>query len=403
MPIQFISAKTIVRQLKQIGLLIPFILYCTFAVGQQQDTTVFRVSGRIKNFGTGILIGTIRAFGNDSIRLDTIEVKHDSLNHTTCVEAPQVIKYEPIDDRFARYRKVIKNGDSVAVDFADGQLKCMEVVAAPGLNITINGTAGRSLTAYPSGSAENEQLAALRKKFYPLIDQLSDLDYSDRKIRDSVLKAEDRLTTAATAIQSDFVKNNPSSIVSSFLIWKQFELLNKKNPDKADSLFQLIHPIDKDIYKQLMLLAQQNRNKTITELSVGQLFPDFKTKFVYKNSSFNLKQTLGKYTLIDFWGTWCIPCVKELPKLKSYCDKFSHKLNLVSIASDDYVRWKAFLDKKNYNWVQILDQDIPKLSERFVVQVYPTKYLLDPEGKILMIFKDVTEEVWEQLDHLLMP
>lgn len=397
MPVLF---KISTRQLKRIVLLIPFIAHYSFVLCQQADKSIFQVKGRIKNFGTGILIGTIKNSGNNTIRLDTINIKNDSFNHTACIEDPQIVNYQAVNERFARYHKVVKNGDSVLVDFADAQLKCLEIVAAPGWQITVTGAGEKYLAAYPSGTAENVQLATFNQKLYPLLDQLSDLDYTDRKRLGAVLKAEDVLNTAIADLRSDFIKKNPSSIISSYLVWKQFMLLNKKHLDKADSVFQLIHPVEKDIYQQQILLVQQSRT-TLNELLIGQLFPDFKTKFVYKSPDFHLSQTRGKYTLIDFWGSWCIPCVKELPRLKTYYDKFSSKLNIVSIASDDYVRWRAFLDKNHYNWVQILDQETPRLSDRFSVQVYPTKYLLGPDGTLLMIFKDATDEVWQQLDHLL--
>jgi hypothetical protein len=92
-----------------------------------------------------------------------------------------------------------------------------------------------------------------------------------------------------------------------------------------------------------------------------------------------------------------------MPKLKAYYEKYHEKLNIVGIASDKYLPWKTFLDRNAYPWVQLLDERNPKLSDALNIRVYPTKYLLDPSGKIVRIFKDADEDVWKALDGVVNP
>jgi len=92
-----------------------------------------------------------------------------------------------------------------------------------------------------------------------------------------------------------------------------------------------------------------------------------------------------------------------MQKLKEYYEKFQNQLNIVSVAKDQYQNWKAFLDKNKYEWIQVLDQDEPKLSDMLHVEVYPTKYLLDPSGKVILITKNANDEIWKKLDRLFSP
>lgn len=387
------------KQLLITAVVLLFALPSTF--GQHKGSNTFTIEGKIRNFGNGMLVGTIKDPTTQSILLDTIVVSNGTFKHSSNVNTKQIIQYVTTGDQFAKYRKVRKDGDSVLVDFAEEQSKSIEIVASPGSTIVIDGIAKTYLDAYPSGTDENVKLAKLNRKIYPLLDQLGSLDYRDKNTIRSVLKTEETLRSAISDAELEFIENNPKSIVSSYLVWKKFELLNKRDTAKADSLFGLIQPGKSDLYHQQILALQQNRTKQKVELAVGEMFPDFATKFVHKGQLFSLDQTKGKYTLIDFWGSWCIPCVKEMPKLKAYDEKYRGKLQIVGIANDKYQNWKAFLDKNEYDWIQVLDEGIPKLSDRLAINVYPTKYLLDPTGKVIRVFKDSNDELWDVLDKLL--
>lgn len=370
--------------------------------GQESKTNnTFSITGRIDHFGDGILVGTIINAKSNTVTLDTVVIKNDIFNHKCNIADKQVVRYEAGNDRFSRYRKVVKDHDSVLVDFANERLKAVEVVVYPGASIKIEGTATSYLAAYPSGNVENEIIAAFNKKRSPLFDEWSNLDYSDKKNIRATLRKEKILTDSIAYMENTFIKNNPSSIISSYLALEKFQQLNKKSTEQADSLLRLVQPHENDIYYQSMLLIQRNRLKE-NNLSIGDIFPDFQTRFIYKDSIFNLSQTKGKYRLIDFWGTWCIPCVREMPKLKQFYENHKDKLIIIGIAANDtYQKWKAFLDKNTYAWTQLIDQETIKLSEKLKVEVYPTKYLLDPGGKVVLLVKGSDEDVWNKIERLM--
>lgn len=360
----------------------------------------FYIEGKIEHFGDGLLVATITGNLDNATMLDSIVVKNNVFKHKGYTAYRQVISYIAADDRFARYRKVVKDGDSVSVDFADKKLKSLEIVAFPGAHIRVSGAAGKYLDAYPAGDSENVKLAALNRQTYPLLDELGNIDYSNRKTIRAALEKEERLVDSVTAFEDGFIKSNPSSIAASYIVLQRFKALIKKDSAKAGSLLNLLKPLKNDVYYQYMLLLQQNNNKNVA-LTVGDTFPGFTSKQVYNDTAFLLSQTNGKYRLLDFWGSWCIPCVKEMQKLKAFYEKHKNEVAVIGIANDNYQSWKTFLNKNTYNWVQILDEGPLKLSDMLNIESYPTKYLIDPSGKVLMIFKDADETIWEKIETMI--
>lgn len=106
------------------------------------------------------------------------------------------------------------------------------------------------------------------------------------------------------------------------------------------------------------------------------------------NKQFNPKTQGNKYIMLDFWGTWCGPCVAGLPKLKEFYQKHKSQIELVSIAHDkDIEKVKKFIEEKEMNWVHKFENNAEKNPEKLVeklnVECFPTFILLDKSGKIL--------------------
>lgn len=109
-------------------------------------------------------------------------------------------------------------------------------------------------------------------------------------------------------------------------------------------------------------------------------FP-FKLKLL-DGTWFDLSQHKGKWILIDFWGTWCGPCVAELPEIQKFYEKVKSQkdLTMVTIACrDTYERVTKFMAQKKYSFPVIMsDGNVEKM---YPVGEYPTKVLVTPQGK----------------------
>jgi thiol-disulfide isomerase/thioredoxin len=104
--------------------------------------------------------------------------------------------------------------------------------------------------------------------------------------------------------------------------------------------------------------------------------------------SFSSKNNLGKWTLVDFWGTWCAPCRAEHPEMQKFYDsvvlKNSPNICLLTIACrDTKEKVLAYLKEKQFTFPVAMSDS--KIENIYPVQGYPAKFLITPEGKYLTV------------------
>ncbi|MNQ36750.1 Thiol-disulfide oxidoreductase ResA [compost metagenome] len=99
----------------------------------------------------------------------------------------------------------------------------------------------------------------------------------------------------------------------------------------------------------------------------------------------NVKEIVAgkKYILIDFWASWCAPCRKEIPNLKTAYSSYADQgFEILSISIDkDEKAWQKALAQENMQWPNLYDDD--KVSKAFNVKTIPATYLVDSKGVII--------------------
>lgn len=98
----------------------------------------------------------------------------------------------------------------------------------------------------------------------------------------------------------------------------------------------------------------------------------------------SLDDLKGKVVVLDFWGTWCPPCVASVPGLRDINKKYSKDsaFVMISVSSDsDEDAWKGFIAKEKMVWHQFLDRD-HAVQRAFAVRAFPTYIVLDQDGVI---------------------
>ncbi len=134
-------------------------------------------------------------------------------------------------------------------------------------------------------------------------------------------------------------------------------------------------------------LKQQEAAQKLNEsLAVGAVFPPFEVKDL-DGKSLSLTSQKGKVTLVDFWATWCPPCVAELPAVLAVYKKYHDKgFNIVGISLDkDKDVLLGFLKENEMTWPQYFDGLGwgNTLAKQYGINSIPATYLVGADGKIL--------------------
>lgn len=121
-------------------------------------------------------------------------------------------------------------------------------------------------------------------------------------------------------------------------------------------------------------------------LPIGSPFPDFSEKDI-DGKDLSVGKYKGKIVLVDFWATWCGPCVAELPNVLQTYEKYHSKgFEVIGISLDsDKGKLTSFVKAKNMPWPQAFDGGgwKNKLAQQYNVRSIPATYLIGKDGKII--------------------
>ena len=154
--------------------------------------------------------------------------------------------------------------------------------------------------------------------------------------------------------------------------------------DDTDLVARRVLPARENLVERLQIAA--NRHSLVP----GKKAPDFILPDL-SGDEISLADVVSEneLVLIDFWASWCAPCIAEFPDLKQLYSEFSqHGLEIVSISIDSSVDdWEEAATQQKLPWISVADiggfkQDTPKA---YGVHFVPKKYLLDQNGLIIKV------------------
>jgi thiol-disulfide isomerase/thioredoxin len=227
-----------------------------------------------------------------------------------------------------------------------------------------------------------EKAAAVREKFTPYNKRTDKLDY-------------------------DFFIKHPNSYVTAYMM--RFHV----SEWTLDTL-QMIYDNMNETVKQSSYA--KDLAKEIQDLrggSPGSMAKDFSATDINGNK-LTLADFKGKYVLLDFWASWCVPCRKGNPHLKELYAKYKDKgIEFIGVSDDDRDpnAWRKAVEKDGLPWLHVLrGLDMQKrlnglpneteISDRFGIHTLPTKILIDRAGMIIGRFGEEEQELNEMLQKI---
>jgi len=132
----------------------------------------------------------------------------------------------------------------------------------------------------------------------------------------------------------------------------------------------------------------------IHRVEIGDAAPGFNLT-TDDGSGFRLEDYRGKLVLLNFWATWCAPCVEEMPSLNNIHQRFQDNgLVVLGVSVDeDREAYQQFLTRAGVAFPTVREPE-RSISSRYGTMKYPETYLVNREG--IVIRKYVGAENWER-------
>jgi thiol-disulfide isomerase/thioredoxin len=359
-------------------------LFVMAFTGKAASNDSLTISGKLKGLGNGKVIMTIV---NSTFRLEA-EGKSDVFT----LRVPN--QSEPMIARLTTSEtKGLVKGEA-GNQFSNPAPQLLFVLYKS--DLVVSGAAENVVWAMVNGDKENDEYEKYKKQDRPtdkssweMYKQMIKLDSEKDSVRyQKLLTKLKENSKTQRRIQEDFMLKNPASFTSLVLLERL------KHTYSLEKLEEHYNKLDDD-YKQTAIAQKLQKVIVYTSpLKTGNPAIPF-VKRDKEGHEISLDAYKGRYVLLDFWGSWCGPCRASHPHLKELYSKYKDKgLEVIAIANEkaktyeiQRKNWLEAIEKDGTPWIHILNnEEVEKqdLIKDYRLTAYPTKMLLDKEGKILL-------------------
>ena len=375
---------------KTISLMLGTVLFCACQPGQEKTT----VSGTLQDVANDTLFVMYTPVNQRSqLEVDTLVAQSGQFTYdVACDSIPvELAIYHPS-----------------APETEEGEMNSqINLLVFPGENITLTGSmkdhqveGSTFFTAFSEAEkawkAAEEQVTEMYMKAMQM--QKDSIPY------DSIMRFYAPAQEIFQQIQDakkTFVSGHLDSDVSLYLLanlgMDNIRELLPKLADKVKNgpLAALYQSLDN------MLAKEQAREEAKKAIAEGAPAPDFTLKDI-NGKDLALSSLRGKYVVLDFWGSWCGWCIKGIPDMKKYYDKYKNKMEILGIdCNDTEEKWKEAVKEHDIPWLHVRNESGKNdVSILYAIEGYPTKIVVDPEGKIAKVVVGEDPAFYEYLDGL---
>lgn len=352
----------------------------------------FVVSGELKGLaGNKVRVNYTR---NGRSKVDTLNtVSGDSFTWTGSFAEPQLVRIEVLDTSlYLRIGKAIAPPPPLMFMLTNSRVQ-------------VDGDAREIFKAKVSSSDKEMQVYEEYRSWdisnYEATWKLQQEQHRKTVSGDTAGNA--RLTAEMTALRKqnqrkrmEFIDGHPDAFAS--VLMMNSLILVMTNEDMQRRFDAMTDRLKQSATGQALAVKIENNKIT----AVGKPVVHFQQEGI-DGREVNTKNLSGKVVLLDFWGSWCVPCRKSHPELNVVYEKYKGRgFEIIGISNEAVAgtkskaeqteRWKKAVEEDGIPWKQVLyDPTINDIVKTYDINGYPTKILIDAQGKIVLRLLGVSE------------
>lgn len=198
-----------------------------------------------------------------------------------------------------------------------------------------------------------------------------------------------------------YVKENPDDVGAAFVACDMGAGILSVDSLLGDNPKRILHGYYDYFYNKHMAPVIAKRNADLH--SEGVEATDF-TLTDIDGKEFSLSSLRGKTVILDFWGSWCAPCIKSMPRLKDCYGSYRKKgLEIVSVACNDTdAAWRGAVERTGNTWINVFNGVEEKdVSKSYGITAYPTMFIISPEGRIVKKSVGESDDFFTLIDEMM--
>lgn len=300
--------------------------------------------------------------------------------------------------------KLDRDGESwYLIESPELSMENVEFFASPKDELTVDIKSFNPLDYKVSGSQLMEDMMAYRAVTNPIQQEYLTLVTTKEDVTEEELNA---IMGRYDGAIKKFVAENPDSPVVPYVITElsgdDFHAIYSKLSPAAKK--SMLMPYAELYNRQVedMLKDREAEETRQAEVASGNItapnftLPDLNGKKV------SLSDFRGKWVVLDFWGSWCGWCVKGFPALKEAYAKYGDKIVVIGIdCNESEEDWRAGVKANQLPWLNLYNGNDRKLYEEYKIEGFPTKVIVNPEGKIVDLTTGEDPEFYSRLARLI--
>ncbi|MDR3713354.1 MAG: thioredoxin-like domain-containing protein [Puia sp.] len=308
-----------------------------------------------------------------------------------------LINYETRDDKVVQEARITQDGKFTLIiplkepeiyDLGVDHSSLVQVLAKPGDKIHL--TIGKDLIQV-TGSQETQYLIAYEANRKRVFNKYLKRTYDSSAV---AVESGDKERIEYWNMEHEKASENYKAELAQWV--KQPFFINslaaihhsiRWNPETDTALMNRMVSIFRQKYPNYDLTRQLvNKVNATKRIAIGAIAPGF-VSIDTAGNNIDCKGYRGKYTLVEFWASWCAPCREESPTLVRLYNQYKDKgFAIVSVSIDkNTTQWKNAIRQDGYTWENVCDLNGygGPVAALYTVTAIPNSFLLDKNGRII--------------------